>query len=302
MPAQPLVSLGPDATPEQVKEIVIRDGAVIVKNLISDEKADAVVAECQPYVDATPQGRDAFTGFKTTRTGALVARSPQCRDLILNKTVLGSCDTFLEPYCERYQLHLTQIIRIQPGQKKQYLHRDRLAWGGYVKQVEPQLNTIWALTDFTKENGATQVVPGSPHWEEGREATDDEIAYAEMPKGSVLIYSGSVIHGGGENASTMDRWGLNITYSLGWLRQEENQYLSCPPEIAKNLDPALQELIGYTMGSYALGYYTSPGAPGEGVEIAPPEFALGRGPREGVNASIAAAGENELFDTNDSAG
>ena len=302
MPAQPLVSLGPDATPEQVKEIVIRDGAVIVKNLISDEKADAVVAECQPYVDATPQGRDAFTGFKTTRTGALVARSPQCRDLILNKTVLGSCDTFLEPYCERYQLHLTQIIRIQPGQKKQYLHRDRLAWGGYVKQVEPQLNTIWALTDFTKENGATQVVPGSPHWEEGREATDDEIAYAEMPKGSVLIYSGSVIHGGGENASTMDRWGLNITYSLGWLRQEENQYLSCPPEIAKNLDPALQELIGYTMGSYALGYYTSPGAPGEGEEIAPPEFALGRGPREGVNASIAAAGENELFDTNDSAG
>ena len=278
MPAQPLVTLGPDATPEQVKEIILRDGAVIVKNLISAEKADAVVAECQPYVDATPQGRDAFTGFKTTRTGALVARSPQCHDLILNDTVLGSCNTFLEPYCERFQLHLTQIIRIQPGQKKQYLHRDRLAWGGYVKQVEPQLNTIWALTDFTKENGATQVVPGSSHWEDGREATDDEVTYAEMPKGSVLIYSGSVIHGGGENASTMDRWGLNITYSLGWLRQEENQYLSCPPEIAKDLDPALQELIGYTMGSYALGYFTSPQGPGEGVEIAPPEFALGRSP------------------------
>ncbi len=297
MPAQPLISLGPDASPEQINEIVVRDGAVIVKNLISAEKADAVVAECKPYVDATPQGRDSFTGFKTTRTGALVARSPQCRDLVVNQTVLGGCDVFLDPYCERYQLHLTQIIRIQPGQPKQFLHRDRLAWGGYVKQVEPQLNTIWALTDFTKENGATQVVPGSPHWDDKREATDDEITYAEMPKGSVLIYSGSVIHGGGENASTMDRWGLNITYSLAWLRQEENQYLSCPPHIAKDLDPKLQELIGYTMGSYALGYYTEPSGPGEGVEIAPPEFALGRSPRKDINASIAAAGENELFET-----
>lgn len=297
MTAQPLVSLGPDATPEQINEIVIRDGAVIVKNLISAEKADRVVAECTPYVDATPQGRDSFTGFKTTRTGALVARSPECRALVTNKTVLGGCDVFLDPYCERYQLHLTQIIRIQPGQPKQYLHRDRLAWGGYVKQVEPQLNTIWALTDFTQENGATQVVPGSPHWDEKREATDDEITYAEMPKGSVLIYSGSVIHGGGANDSTGDRWGLNITYSLGWLRQEENQYLSCPPHIAKDLDPELQELIGYTMGSYALGYYTDPGAPGEGPEIAPPEFILGRKPRETSNASIAAAGQNELFET-----
>lgn len=301
MTAQPLVSLGSDATPEQINEIVIRDGAVIIINLITDEKADAVVAECKPYVDATPQGRDQFTGFNTTRTGALVARSPECRGLVTNKSVLGACDVFLDPYCERYQLHLTQIIRIQPGQKKQYLHRDRLAWGGYVKQVEPQLNTIWALTDFTKENGATQVVPGSPHWEEKREAKPEEITYAEMPKGSVLIYSGSVIHGGGANESTMDRWGLNITYSLGWLRQEENQYLSCPPHIAKDLEPELQELIGYTMGSYALGYYTEPSAPGEGVEIAPPEFALGRSPRKGVNASLAAAGENELFPTTDAA-
>ena len=95
----------------------------------------------------------------------------------------------------------------------------------------------------------------------------------EMPRGSALVYSGTVIHAGGANNSAADRVGLNITYSLGWLRQEENQYLSCPPEIAKDLDPALQELLGYTMMSYALGYFTPPdqvrGEPG----IRPPEFA-----------------------------
>jgi ectoine hydroxylase-related dioxygenase (phytanoyl-CoA dioxygenase family) len=131
------------------------------------------------------------------------------------------------------------------------------------------------MTDFTEENGATQVVPGSPLWEEGRRAEPHEIGYAEMKAGSVLVYSGSVIHGGGENRSNADRVGVNITYCLGWLRQEENQYLSCPPEIARTLDKKLQGLIGYAMGSYALGYYTPPLPPGVGPEVAPPQVALG---------------------------
>jgi len=97
-----------------------------------------------------------------------------------------------------------------------------------------------------------------------------------MPAGSVLVYSGGVFHGGGANISNGDRIGINITYTLGWLRQEENQYLSCPPNIAKTLDPELQALIGYSMGSYALGYYTPPLPPGQGPEVVPPEFALGK--------------------------
>ena len=153
------------------------------------------------------------------------------------------------------------------------MHRDRLAWGGFLQDtIEPQFNTIWAVTDFTQENGATQVVPGSNHWEKSRKATPEEIQYAEMKAGSLLIYSGSVIHGGGANQSGADRMGLNITYALGWLRQEENQYLSCPPHIAKDFDPALRDLLGYCMGSYALGYYTPPTAPGKDPEAVPPEF------------------------------
>jgi hypothetical protein len=105
-----------------------------------------------------------------------------------------------------------------------------------------------------------------------------------------------VFHGGGTNQSDGERIGINITYALGWLRQEENQYLSCPPEIARDLPAPLQDLLGYTVGSYALGYYTPPLPPGEGPEAVGPEYALGRSVtgeglgseelREAVGASI----------------
>jgi hypothetical protein len=85
-----------------------------------------------------------------------------------------------------------------------------------------------------------------------------------------------VVHGGGANRSDGDRVGLNITYALGWLRQEENQYLACPPEVARTFDPVLQDLLGYAMGSYALGYYSPPTAPGADPEVVPPNYALGR--------------------------
>ena len=267
----------PISTPtEEIVEIVKRDGALILTDAIAAADLAELNGELAPYMEATPVGRDDFTGRATTRTGALVARSPKCRELVMSKPVLDAVGKFLEPYCHRFQLHLTQIIRLKPGQGKQAIHRDRWAWGKYIQDVEPQLNTIWALTDFTEENGATQVVPGSVDWPDDRQATPEEICQAVMPAGSLLLYSGSVFHAGGENRSSGDRVGLNITYSLGWLRQEENQFLSCPPEIAKDLEPGLQDLLGYTQGSYALGYYTPPLPPGEGPEIVGPEYAVGR--------------------------
>ncbi len=277
------------------------DGAIIVDNVIAPDALKSVVTELSPYVEATHDGTDDFSGVHTTRTGGLVMRSPGCRDLIQDPLILGLCDEFLDPYCERYQLHLTQVIRIKPGQTAQAIHRDRWAWGLHLAHVEPQLNTIWALTDFTAENGATQVVPGSTDWPDDRVAQPDEITQATMKAGSVLVYTGSVFHGGGENRSSGDRWGLNITYSLGWLRQEENQYLSTPPEMAKELDPKLQELIGYAMGQYALGYYTPPGKPGESPDLVPPQYALGRsdfadglGSPEDLEAIVAQSGNTEL--------
>ena len=70
----------------------------------------------------------------------------------------------------------------------------------------------------------------------------------------MLLYTGSLYHGGGENRSDQVRRGMNITYNLAWLRQEENQYLTVPPEVAATLDDDLLRLIGYERGAYALGY------------------------------------------------
>lgn len=271
-----LTTLSRDASNDEILDVVHKDGAVILKDMLGPVELEALMGELRPYMDATRFGQDAFTGFKTTRTGALVARSPTCRKLVLDPKVLEATRVFLEPYCARVQLHLAQIIRLGAGQPQQMIHRDRWAWGKYLQGVEPQFNTIWALTDFTEENGATHVVPCSTAWPDDREAKPEEVCQAEMTAGSVLLYTGSVFHGGGENRSAGDRIGLNITYSLGWLRQEENQYLSCPPDIARELPPELQDLLGYTLGSYALGYYTPPLPPGEGPEVVGPEFALGR--------------------------
>ena len=271
-----LQTLAATAAPEEILEVIGRDGAAILEGVLDDRTRTRFLDEVRPWMDATRDGRDTFSGFATTRTGALVARSRTCREMILHPRVLACARQFLEPYCLRTQLHLSQIIRLKPGQGAQEIHRDRWAWGKYLQNVEPQFNTIWAATDFTEENGATRVVPGSTTWPDDRRPAPEEIVQAVMPAGSVLLYTGSVFHGGGENRSSADRIGVNLTYSLGWLRQEENQYLSCPPELARELDPALQALLGYQVGSYALGYYTPPLPPGEGPECVGPEYALGR--------------------------
>ena len=271
----PLQHLPADAESSAIVAAVRQDGAVILDNVLNQGFIAALREETDPYMEHTSNGEDHFAGHHTTRTGGLLVRSEKCRELIEHQTILNPCNEFLAPYCERVQLHLTQIIRIRPGETAQTIHRDRWAWGKHLSHLEPQFNTIWAITDFTSENGATQVVPGSTQWPDDQEIQPEQITQAEMKAGSVLVYSGSVFHGGGANTSDHDRIGINITYALGWLRQEENQYLSCPPELAKDLSPTLQGLAGYAMGQYALGYFTPPGAPGEGPEVVPPQYALG---------------------------
>lgn len=284
-----LAHLPADADPDRIIEVLKRDGALILDDALGGPETDALLDELRPWIEATPNGADDFTGHLTTRTGALVARSPRIRPVVADPRILALADRFLLSACERYQLHLGQVIRIRPGQAAQPIHRDRWAWGVHLAHVEPQLNSIWALTDFTRANGATVVVPGSVDWPDDRRPEPHEIGYAEMRRGSLLLYTGSVFHGGGANVSDGDRIGLNITYSLGWLRQEENQYLACPPEIARTLPRELQHLIGYAMGSYALGYFTPPLPPGEGPEVVSPDWALG------VDAAEGSLGTAELL-------
>ena len=244
---------------EEALRIIDEDAAVIIDDVISETEIDKILNELNPFIKGNLKGADEFTGFQTTRVGALIARSHGCRDLAMHTKINSLASQFLEPHCDNYQLHFTSLISIGPGETKQILHRDRGLWGGYIsRKIETQFAVVWAATDFTFENGATQLVPGSHKWDARREALEDEIAYAEMKKGSVLIYTGSVLHGGGDNISDEIRSGIFIHYAPGWIRQQENQYLSCPPEVAKELTPELRSLIGYSKGGYVMGFYSDP--------------------------------------------
>lgn len=251
--------LGPDATSDDVVAILREDGACIIDERLGPERLAALRASLEPLMATAQKGHDDFHGYETQRIGALLAHSEEVRDLAVDPLVLDVTRGFLGPWTHKVQLMLTQLIAIGPNETVQSFHRDRLAWGGFIpRDIEPQLNTMWAITDFTVENGATRIVPGSATWDYDRTATDDEVCQAEMAAGSVMLFTGSVIHSGGANRSDEVRMGLNMDYCLDWLRQEENQYLTCPPEIARTFSPELAGLVGYTGGGFVLGYWSDP--------------------------------------------
>jgi ectoine hydroxylase-related dioxygenase (phytanoyl-CoA dioxygenase family) len=241
----------------EVAAAVRADGAAIVERAVTPAVVAAVLAETEPYRSRTAMGTDSFSGRNTRRTGSLVARSVSVREMVMHPMVIGVCDAILGTNSTSYQLHVTQVIDIGPGEPAQFLHRDQWAWDTFPfpSGFDVEISTIWAMQDFTELNGATRVVPGSNTWPDDRRPGPDDSEPAEMPVGSVLIYSGSVFHGGGANGSDDRRIAVNIDYCLGWLRQEENQYLACPPEVARDLPVELARLLGYARGAYALGYF-----------------------------------------------
>jgi ectoine hydroxylase-related dioxygenase (phytanoyl-CoA dioxygenase family) len=240
--------------PVDIATSIREHGYAIVDGLASTAAMDAMAAEAAPHIDGSPTGRDQYDGQFTRRTGALVARCPTSRDLIMDPLVVGTVNAFLS-HATTVQLHLTQIITIEPGESKQKLHRDQMAFDFYPFPADyhVQLNTMWALTDFTAENGATHIQPGTSAMGDAEAEAVGEIQ-AEMARGSVLFYDGKVLHGGGANTSPGRRQGVNITYCVGWVRQEENQFLACPPEMARTLDDELLKMMGYQQGAFALGY------------------------------------------------
>ena len=276
----PIAHLPRDARPDEVAAAVARDGAVVVDAVADDALLDAIADELAPFLSATPTGPDDFSGTRTRRTGALVARSPSCRALVLHPLAVGTARLVLG-HATNIQLHLTQAIAIGPGETAQPIHRDQWAFDffPFPAGYEVQCNTIWAMTDFSEENGATRVVVGSNAAEDRRSYGPDDTEPATMVRGSVLVYSGSVYHGGGANHSDATRIGLNITYNVAWLRQEENQYLSAPREVAETLPTELLRLMGYDRGAYALGYIDDLRDPIEAVRpgVGSTGFAVGGG-------------------------
>ena len=255
---------------DEIAAALTEDGAAIVDALAPASVMDRAAQEMQPYIDATPIGRDDFAGRRTRRTGGLIARSETCRDLVMNPLVLSVAKKMLA-HAATFQVHLTQVITIAPGAEAQAIHRDQWVFNffQFPKGFEVQLNTIWAMTDFTAQNGATLVIPKSHLFDDGLKFEEKDAEPAAMAKGSALFYTGSVYHAGGANRSDTTRSGINLTYSLPWLRQEENQYLSVPFAVAATLPVELLRLMGYSYGGYALGYVDDVRDP---IKVVKPDF------------------------------
>jgi ectoine hydroxylase-related dioxygenase (phytanoyl-CoA dioxygenase family) len=233
---------------------------LVVTGLADDDVRSGIVAELAAHLAVARVKTDddpaAFYPGHTQRVTALVARSPRVRDLILHPTVTAVCDHFLGPTApDGYQLHVTAALNVGPGARAQVLHREEDPFS-FFPLPRPHLivATMWAITDFRAENGATLLVPGSHCWTADRQPTPDEVVSAEMPAGSVLFWLGGTLHGAGANVSDEWRYGVILTYSAAWLRQEENQYLDVSPDVAESLSPDLQRMIGYRMNG-ALGFH-----------------------------------------------
>jgi ectoine hydroxylase-related dioxygenase (phytanoyl-CoA dioxygenase family) len=250
-------TVGGNTAPSEIAKVLREDGCVIISGLAAPDTMDQILEELDPYINATRGGDTDFLGHATRRIGALIARSPTARTLATNPVILNTLDIALGDHGSTFQLDLTQLIDIGPGEPGQMIHQDQWSFDRFPfpNGFEAEIATMWAATDFTEEMGATRVVVGSNNWEDEPTEVDPALTSgAVMSKGSVLLYVGSIWHGGGENKSKVHRVGVNIGYSLAWLRQEENQYLACPPEIARTLPEGLLRLMGYQRGAVGLGY------------------------------------------------
>lgn len=250
-----LKTISARATREEIAAILDEDGCVVIEGAVEHRTVSRIASELGSIFDKANFGRGFFVGYQTKRLGSILRKSGSSLHMLTAAPVLSAMEHMLLPHCERFQLNLSQAVSIYPGERAQILHRDDELFPGKGLEVEFMANAIWALDDFTTENGGTQLIPGSHKWSRDRVPEPWEIIQAEMKKGSVLVYRGSLLHSGGANRSASPRPALIFSYNLGWLRQGENQYLAYPPAIARYLPETTQQLIGYSVHRPNVGQY-----------------------------------------------
>lgn len=231
--------------PEAIADAIANEGVAVIHGVAEDTLVEGLARELEPYLERVPFSNGYFMGRRTKRTSRLIAKSPTSRSLALHPLVLEIVDRLLRDHCYNVQLHSTTAIRIHAGETAQTLHRDDNVFPFRHPGPPSVINVIWALEDFTTSNGGTRVVPRSHTWDDERKPSEDEAVIAVMPRGSALLFDTAVYHGGGANRSNTTRASVLFAYSLGWLRQLENQFLAVPRELARTLPSELCELIGY---------------------------------------------------------
>ena len=235
-------------------ERIDRDGYTILEGVIEPELRDALtddLVRLERFYGVTPSD-NGFEGTKTVRIYNLLALGKLYEGIPVHTNVLPVVEGVLDDGCLVSSL---SSIAIDPGESAQPIHADDQLIPLTKPHVPTVCNTMWALTDFTEANGATRIIPGSHRRDHSPDfgAPYDSIA-AEMPAGSVLVWHGSLWHGGGANTTDERRVGIAMNYCAGWIRQQENQQLGIPREVAAGFSRRLRQLCGYGVYNGLIGH------------------------------------------------
>ncbi len=233
---------------------IAEDGYTILERAIEPELVAALLADLErlEHEHRIVPASNPFEGTRTVRIYNLLVHGPLYERIPVHEAVLPVVEGVLDPGCLVSSL---SSIAIDPGEVAQPIHADDQLIP--LPKPHPAIvcNTMWALTDFTADNGATRIVPGSHRADRSPAfGRSYESIPAEMPAGSVLVWHGSLWHGGGANRTSRRRVGIAMNYCAGFLRQQENQQLGIPREMVREFSPRLQELVGYGLYNGLIGH------------------------------------------------
>ncbi len=243
-----------DPDPSEHLAAIDRDGYTVLRDVFDGERAAALVARLdglEADLGVLPAS-NSFEGRRTVRIYNLLAHGPLFEAVPVDPRVLPVVEGVLDRGCLVSSL---SSIAIGPGETAQPIHADDQVMPLERPHVATVCNTMWALTDFTEANGATRVVPGSHRWSDEPEyGADHDSVPAEMPRGSVLVWHGSLWHGGGANTTDQRRYGIAMNYCAGWVRQQENQQLGLALETVAGFPPRLADLCGFGTYRHLIGH------------------------------------------------
>jgi len=261
------------ATTAEHVERIGRDGYSIVENAIDLGLLDELEVDLERLERdlGVKPALNAFEGTRTVRIYNLLAHGKLYEAICVHDRVLPIVEGVLDRGCLVSSL---SSIAIAPGESAQPIHADDQLIPLGKPHIPIICNTMWALTDFTEANGATRIVPGSHRRDSSPElgALYDTVP-VEMPRGSVLVFNGSLWHGGGANRTASRRVGIAVNYCAGFLRQQENQQLGIPLEIARGFSPRLRKLVGYGIYRGLIGHID---------KCSPVDILDGTGPRRAM--------------------
>ena len=273
------------ANPGQGRNITMSDGQAEIQRCIDEVEAQGFavirdflspsilskVRDIAQSMLGRYRGRNSFEGTSTERVYTLVARDKVFEDIVEDPRIMAICDHFFQP---NFLLTASQIINIHPGESPQPFHTDDTFYP--IPRPRPMigLSTVVAVDDFTVENGATQVIPGSHLWSDeemrgeyrrGSGELDAELEKnakssarsVEMPAGACVVFSGTLLHRGAANTSDSSRCAFSNQYCEPWARTQENFYLAIPPEQVREMSPRVQSLLGYSIHPPFMGQVTA---------------------------------------------